>query len=262
VGSLLGKFRLHYKDARHFGPAVLRRIVQQPDTNGYSVAKTRFGEFFVRRSDTDMEVLRQVFVGRDYDLDRFPQGALVRSAYEEALQRGKTPLIIDAGANAGFAACFFARAYPKARILSVEPDLDNAAICRANTKALAQVEVVEAAVGSRSGQVALERSDGHSWAVRTHRAQRGVPIVTIGELKSRVHDGELLIVKIDIEGFELDLFSESTEWIDQTCTVIVEPHDWMLPGAGTSRAMQRAMLSQEREMLISGENLVWVKRGP
>jgi len=41
----------------------------------------------------------------------------------------KVPLIIDAG----FAARFFAIAYPQARILSVEPDHANAAICRMNT---------------------------------------------------------------------------------------------------------------------------------
>lgn len=235
-------------------------MLKKPDASGYTTVKTRFGTFFVRRSETDMQVLRQIFVRREYDLDRFPQGEWVRSAYEDALRRGKHPLIIDAGGNAGFAARFFARAYPRARIISVEPDPANAAICRANVEGLPQIEVVEAAIGSQPGHVAIEHNDGHAWATRTHRADSGVSLVTVGELQSRVGNSELLIVKVDIEGFELDLFSDATEWIGQTCAVIAEPHDWMLPGAGSSRTLQHAMLPQDRDMLISGENLIWFKR--
>ena len=229
-------------------------------TNPYSQISTRYGQFSIRRSETDMKVLRQVFIEREYDLDRFPQGGVVRAACEDIVRRGKTPLIIDAGANVGFAARFFASAYPKARIISVEPDPGNAALCRVNTRTLPQVEVVEAAIGSQPGSVTLERNDGHAWAVRTHRADAGLPIVTVGQLSSMVPGAELLIVKVDIEGFESDLFSAGTDWVAQAHAVIAEPHDWMLPGQGTSQTLQQAMLGQGRDMLISGENLIWVKR--
>lgn len=45
----------------------------------------------------------------------------------------------------------------------------------------------------------------------------------------------------------------------ETVAVIVELHDWMLPGEGTSRTVQQAMLGQDRDLLVSGENLVWIK---
>ena len=41
--------------------------------------------------------------------------------------------------------------------------------------------------------------------------------------------------------------------------VIIEPHDWMLPGSATSRTFQRALLERDFELLISGENLVFVR---
>jgi len=257
---MLRHLRNHLQDMLHFGPAVLGRALTKANANGYLVARTRFGNFYLRRAETDMRVLRQIFIGREYDLDQFAQGKLVRAAYDNALQRGKVPLIIDAGANAGFAARFFAIAYPQACILSVEPDHANAAICRMNTARLPHVEVLEAAIGSRAGHVMVEHHDGHAWASRTHRTEAGLPIVTVNDLKSRVADSELLIVKVDIEGFEADLFAEATEWIAATCAVIAEPHDWMLPGAGSSAALQRAMLAADCEMLISGENLIWVKK--
>jgi FkbM family methyltransferase len=257
--SAVRKLRRHFEDMRDLGPRVVERIFHKPDASGYSIVETRYGSFFIRRYDTDMYALRQIFVDGEYDLDRFPQGKTIRSACDDMLQRGKTPLIIDAGANAGFASRFFAKAYPHARILAVEPDRENAAICRANTASLPQIEVVSAAVGSRPGHVSIEREDGNSWAVRTRRSQSGLPIITIGELRDRVRDSELLIVKVDIEGFERDLFAEATEWIGETCAMIVEPHDWMLPGAGSSRTLQRAILQEDREILISGNALVWVK---
>lgn len=96
-------------------------MLRRPDANRNSVVKTQLGTFLIRRVDTDLAVLRQVFVNREYDLDRTAQGKRVRSAYEHILRRGKVPLIIDADANAGFATCFFANTYPKHRFWRWSP---------------------------------------------------------------------------------------------------------------------------------------------
>lgn len=260
LGTALSALKTFVQDIQHFGPSVLRRYVHGGDKAGRSEVATRFGRFTVRQSETDMKVLRQIFIQREYDLDRFPQGALVRAAYDGILRRGRLPLIVDAGANVGFAANFFARAYPKARIISIEPDPGNAAMCRTNTHGLQQVEVLEAAVGARPGCVSLEGIEGHAWGVRTRRAEAGLPVVTINQLAAGLPDSELLIVKVDIEGFELDLFSAGTEWVSQAHAVIVEPHDWLLPDARTSQTLQQVMLGHGGDLLISGENLIWIKR--
>jgi FkbM family methyltransferase len=256
VSNLLG----HYYDAKHLGPGILARFVRRKNSRGYIAVTTRFGAFSLRPSETDLQVLRQIFIDREYDLEAFPQGKEIRQAYDDCLRRGKTPLIIDAGANAGFSARFFASAYPDARIFAVEPDPDNAELCRENTRVLPQIEVFEAAIGAQAGHVAVEHNGEGAWAVRTRLAGSGVPVVTINDLVSRCNDAELLIVKVDIEGFESNLFSEATEWIAQTVSVVVEPHDWMLPGSGSSRTLQQAMCDGSRDLLISGENLVFVRR--
>ena len=66
------------------------------------------------------------------------------------------------------------------------------------------------------------------------------------------------IAKIDIEGFESDLFATHTDWIAKATALVIEPHDWMLPGKGSSNAF-RAAIGPEFEMLISGENLAFVR---
>jgi len=49
VESLSELLRVHVRDVTSLGPAVLQRTMQRPDTRGYTVVKTRFGSFFIRR---------------------------------------------------------------------------------------------------------------------------------------------------------------------------------------------------------------------
>lgn len=216
------------------------------------------GEFFFRPSESDPHTIWQVFKNREYDLSPYPQGEIVRRLYESALATGMTPVIIDAGANIGAASVWFATRYPQARIVAVEPDPENASICRMNAAPHANIEVVEAAIGAIPGNVSIQHING-AWGTRTHRGG-DIPVVTVGELLGRFESPHLLIAKIDIEGFEKDLFSEGLEWLDSATALFVEPHDWMLPGEGTSRSF-RSSIGPEFDMLIAGENLLFVRAG-
>ena len=69
----------------------------------------------------------------------------------------------------------------------------------------------------------------------------------------------MLIVKIDVEGFEKDVFSGEIGWVSEPHAIIVEPHDWMLPGDGTSFPLQDILLRERREMILSGDNLILFK---
>lgn len=232
---------------------------QQVVEPGLASARTRFGKLFFRPDDSDLLTFWHTLGAGEYDLGKFPHhAAIVSAAYEQIRARGKTPVIVDAGANIGAASIWFSEKFPAARILAVEPDPANARICRMNTEHRA-VDVVEAALGARTGSVSLVASD-ESWGIQTVRGGE-VPVVTIQTLLDRVENAELLLAKIDIEGFESDVFREETGWIDQATAVILEPHDWMLPGQGTSRAFRQA-IGPEFEMLLSGENLIFVRSGP
>ena len=248
------------KDVRHLGINVLGRFVKPTNSLGLQKISTRHGPYWVRPSETDLNVIRQIYFENGYDLSKFPQGNRIQEYYKNILSRNKSPIVIDAGANIGVASRYFATKFAEARIFAIEPDPKTVAICRLNTEMLSHVEVCEAAIGSESGNVAVESFEGHAWATRTHRSNEGLEVLTVPNLVSRVPQGELFIVKVDIEGFESDLFLSNTEWIDDAYVIIVEPHDWMFPGKGTSQALQQAMSSRGRDLLVSGENLIWVKR--
>lgn len=84
--------------------------------------------------------------------------------------------------------------------------------------------------------------------------------LTIDQAVATVPAGSLLIAKIDIEGFESDLFDGDLRWMDDVHVIFLEPHDWMLPGRRTSRSFQAALGQRDFELFLSGENLIYVRR--
>lgn len=258
--QLLTKVRNAWNDARCFGASfALRRRL--PFLAGPLPLCLGGNRFFVRKDGTDVEAARQVFIDREYDLERCPQWNLITKEYASILQRGGTPVIIDAGANIGTASLWFSRLFPRAMIVAIEPDAENAELCRLNTRGI-NILVLEGALGSVEGTVVLSNPSHESWGIRTERprdSSTGVPIFTIANVKAKCGPGaHLFIVKIDIEGFEADLFADNVEWIEEPAIVFVEPHDWMLPGQNTSWNFRRALMSRAGELLIAGENLVFV----
>jgi FkbM family methyltransferase len=211
----------------------------------------------LRRGSSDAVIFRRIFRNGDWDFRRFPQVSRVRATYDAIVKRGQRPVIIDAGANVGAAALWFARQFPEASIIAVEPDPDNARMCRLNTMDAPNVTVKEAALGADSGRVTLSNTVGTADAVRTARSADGtVSVCTIEDLS---RDGCLFLVKIDIEGFESDLFTTNIGWLEHVSAVMIEPHDWMLPGQYSSLPFQRAIAQHSFELLISGENLFYIR---
>jgi len=262
VQSLLHGLYSNIRDARHLGPGVLLRHWRGGKKHRWTIPGV--GPVEVRPHSTDTEVLRQVFVSREYDLSGIRRWPEIRAHYEALIAGGRTPLIIDAGANIGAASLWFARLFPQAAVIAIEPEPDNAECCRRNTAALPRVEVREAAIGAKPGRIQLENPAGKAWSVRSARSQSGdgIDIVTIRDIVDSVPNATLFIAKIDIEGFESDLFAENLEWVDAAKLIFVEIHDWMMPGRGTSFPLQRAMGERRMEMLIRGENLVYLSPEP
>ncbi len=257
---LLEQILVNIQDALHLGSLFPARHLAAAFGARHYHAKVRGAiDVKIRTRNSDAKVVRQVFVAKDYDLHRYAQFDAIQKAYRSIIDSGKTPLIIDAGANIGASTVWFARQYPKAQVIAIEPEPANAALCRENISHCPNARLVQAAVGGEPGRVALSGSCD-AWAFQTKRQEAGtVDLVTICDLIASVPDAQAFIVKIDIEGFEADLFSANLDWLDTVDVVIIEPHDWMLPGQGSSRTMQVAMAARPFEVLLSGENLIYVR---
>lgn len=172
---------------------------------------------------------------------------------------GIRPLIVDAGANIGASAAFFAMTYPTAKIIAIEPEANNFALLRQNTAGL-NVECLNAGLSSSRGRLKVSNPDAEEWAFRTEATHEegGIPSVTISDIYRQECDPGAafpFIVKIDIEGAEADVFARGTDWFQKTPMVIVELHDWLMPKQGTTAGFLKCITGQPRDFITANENV-------
>lgn len=215
--------------------------------------------FLVRPGESDLDVVHQIYWQRSYEIS---SGMLdrVQRRYAEILAAGRKPIIVDAGANIGISTIWFTTAFPEARVIAIEPDPGNFALLRTNVAQYPNCLPVEAALGSEPGFASLSRGESQlAWAVRTERSDDGVPVLSVENAFDRSGGDEPFVVKIDIEGFERDVFASRLEWLDRTYVLFIEPHDWMFPGQRISGGLQKAMAERPFELLVNGDTLAYVR---
>jgi FkbM family methyltransferase len=242
-------------DMRAFGPQFLLR--HHPRLTRATTAKVNVpsvGLIHLRAGESDVAGVRQVFQDGAY-ANADPR---IFGHYEAIIAAGKVPVVVDAGANIGAASLWFLERFTQASIVAIEPEPGNLSVLRKNAKNRDRLLVMQAAVGSVPGHVALRYGD-LGWATQTERSENGVPIVTMRQAFDSVPNGSPFIAKIDIEGFESDLFSKNLEWLDQVKVVYIEPHDWMLPGKGTSLSFQKAFGEREFELYLGKETITYIR---
>lgn len=209
------------------------------------------------RNEIDLGTLGQVFRSEHYRLDKLPRCAELLAFRDAVLAAGKKPLIIDGGGNVGFASRYFSENHPGSAVICIEPDPGNAEQARRNTDPQ-QVIVLEAAVGSEASRGRIIDAGAENNAYRIGRsAEGGIEILSINDLLRGYGPPEYVpfIAKIDIEGFEAELFSQNTEWIERFPLLIVELHDWMLPHSASTGPFLRAISAQNRDFLYYDENV-------
>jgi FkbM family methyltransferase len=145
---------------------------------------------------------------------------------------GIEPVIIDCGANIGLATIFWTRATPNAHITAIEPDPMLASVLRRNLDraAVRHVNVVEAAAWTEAG---LELSFWHQGAGGgrlTELAALGVDtkdLVTTPTIRLLDSlDQHVDVLKIDIEGAELEVIQDCAPALGNVDYLFVEYHSF------------------------------------
>lgn len=222
--------------------------------------KTRAGvrSFFVRwNSHADFGVYYQVFINKDYDLSRFALGKRVEELYESMIREGRQPLIVDAGANIGASAVWFASSFPKSKLVVVEPAPGNCNLLKRNCAGI-DYELFAGGLSSEDGTMYLADPGCGDWAFRVvDQGSIAVPVFSASKLiDSQIGQASVpFICKIDIEGGEDYLFRKDTAWIDRFPLLIVELHDYMLPGGSRSRGFLACIARYNFDVVPYGENI-------
>lgn len=172
--------------------------------------------FRVRRGTSDAEVVCETFL-EGYHLP--PEGC----------RRPSPMLIWDLGANIGSTMAHMAALYPEARIIGVELDAENAALCRANVAPwAARCEVIEGAVWPEDGPISYVGEHGDEYGYRVQQGgATGRTATAISPATLLARSGAPLqvdYVKMDIEGAERAVLRDGGGWADRVRCIKVELH--------------------------------------
>ena len=209
----------------------------------------------VRPVGSDLFAAGQIFGAEEYRVPDRYAAALSRFARESA-KVGRSPVIIDAGANVGYAALYFAERYPDCRVIAVEADEDTYRDMVRNVAGCERIAAVHSAVWNHCAGVSLVGSDLGSWATRVEDSGL-TPSATLSQIMAAAPDPQLVVLKLDIEGAEREVCASEPELLRSAPCILIEPHDFMLPGAGGLAPLYAALAGRRIDTLIRGENLMF-----
>ncbi|MBK9175526.1 MAG: FkbM family methyltransferase [Flavobacteriales bacterium] len=143
--------------------------------------------------------------------------------------------IVDCGSNIGLTVRYLNAAYPDAKIVAVEPDEGNFDMLVRNTHGYANIKCIKAGIWHTPGVLGLRREGLGPSAFQTTAGGESASIeaLTIPQVMERGGIDRISLLKIDIEGSELELFSASdVSWIERVDAISIELHDSWRPGCG------------------------------
>lgn len=190
------------------------------------------------------------------------------AAMQYLVPLGREPrFILDCGGNAGYAAVWFANAYPNTLIVTVEPETENYQVLLRNIAAYPNIVPVHGAIWSEDTTLQLiDIGHGHCGFETRDRLEPWVgqlvgttPAYSIATIIDQFGVDEIDLLKLDIEGAEGAVLGESEAWIGRVNVMAVEFHEDKQPGL-QDRFHRRAK-SLFTHTMVRGENVFYARTG-
>jgi FkbM family methyltransferase len=206
---------------------------------GHAPNSAMGGSVLLRPGTADQDVYDQIFRAREYDIDL-----------------GAPLFILDAGAHIGLSSVFFAGKYPQATVVAIEPEPSNFNLLLQNAKRYPNIAPIRAGLWSRKTRLRIQESDVDTWSFRVAEdpSGQGIPAVSIQDIMAEFGARQIDVLKLDIEGSEVEVLRHHQPWIDAVGTIIIELHDRFRPGCAA--ALASAVGGYDYETARSGESLV------
>ncbi len=165
----------------------------------------------VIRSRADHFIAGEVFDHRYYELPMDPPAT-----------------ILDLGSHAGYTAVYFARRWPTADLVCVEPCPENLRLLKINLRSNGvRARVIESAVASEDGTSTL-RIDAKDYGHRLEQTGGGASVrvrtLSVESILRRTGWPRIGLLKCDIEGAERDVFFRNEGWLSRVDAVGIEWH--------------------------------------
>ena len=168
--------------------------------------------------------------------------------------------IIDGGGNIGLTACFFATKFPKATIVTIEPDTENYKLLQLNCKQYHNIHTLQCGIWKNDTHLKIENTHvGNNAFTVTETNEAGtdtIKALTVFSVMEQSNMPHIDVLKLDIEGSEKEVFEENFEkWLPLTKVLIIELHDEMKKGC--SRAVFNAVSKYDFSFDTKGENIIF-----
>lgn len=173
-----------------------------------------------------------IFYSNLAELYALKKEIFINEEYKTKLNK-PNPLIIDCGSHIGLSILYFKKLYPQAKIIGFEPDPVNFEILQKNiaVNTPQNVTAIQAALAANEGAVTFYKTSdpdkNFSWhnttAVdfqRTGSEATSVPAVKLSNFLNQPVD----LLKMDIEGSELEVLQEIKEKLGNIKQIILEYH--------------------------------------
>jgi FkbM family methyltransferase len=224
----------------------------------------------LRLRERDLPIFWQIMVMKENDFASLTQATEVRSVYNQILSEGNKPVIVDCGGHIGLSAVWFASRYPEATLYCIEPDSTNFSLMQQNTAPYKNVTPINGGIWNRPCYLKISNPSSGSASFRLEEvlepaeSERSslLRAYTITEVSSREPQNRLFLVKMDIEGAESHVFETRAEWLNEAAVVIIELHDWLMPGQRTSKNFFKRLSEHDFDVVLQGENLLLFKIPP
>jgi FkbM family methyltransferase len=132
------------------------------------------------------------------------------------------PYVVDCGANIGLSTIYCKSIYPNAEIVAFEPYPLAIEAFKYNTRKLKGVLLIEKGVVGKDGEMPFfaEGSDGSRVAVEGDMVEYNVPVTILSPYLNKKVD----LLKIDIEGSEIDVIRECRDSLREVQRMFIEYH--------------------------------------
>lgn len=166
-----------------------------------------------------------------------------KKTYDNWIDQVHVETVVDLGCNIGYFTCYLGSRTAPSSIdgLLVDPNADVIEECRWHLaeNGFTRCRTLCAAVGPDADECDLFVSDfnisssvrsfesGYPFPLRQTETLR-VPVVRLSELIDTFGDRRVNILKIDIEGSELELLEQNLECLRKVDWIVIEWHKWVL----------------------------------
>ena len=194
---------------------------------------------YLRGGRSDFFVFAQIFVEEEF----------------APIRQQDVSRIVDLGGNIGLASAWFLNAFPRASVVTIEANPDNYPSLEANLEPYSdRAIIVKGGVWWRQSPLALVRRQNESDAtVREALPEDDAASLIEGwdvpALMERAGFAQIDLLKIDIEGAEVDLFLNGADrWLPRVRNLSIELH-----GPSCEAALERLLSSYTYQRQTLGE---------